>query len=187
MDETDDATEWQRRYDESVARETASVDADGASGAQFAAMEASGCLPGWVGAIASVSTAAVAFIRRIARRSRTQRDAAGSAELPYAGGALRSRWWLHRARRAGNRIGLFDCPNYGPRMHIESVAIIVNDYDAAIVFFTDALGFELIEDSPSLTNGGRPKRWVVVRPPGATTAVLLAQADGDRQSAAVAN
>ena len=70
-------------------------------------------------------------------------------------------------------------------MHIESVAIIVNDYDAAIDFFVNAVGFELIEDSPSLTNDGRSKRWVVVRPPGATTGVLLAQADGDRQSAAV--
>ncbi len=70
-------------------------------------------------------------------------------------------------------------------MHIESVAIIVNDYDAAIAFFVDAIGFELIEDSPSLTNDGRSKRWVVVRPPGAATGVLLAQADGDRQAAAV--
>lgn len=72
-------------------------------------------------------------------------------------------------------------------MHIESLAIIVNDYDAAIDFFVHAVGFELIEDSPSLTNDGRTKRWVVVRPPGATTGVLLAQADGARQSASVGN
>jgi catechol 2,3-dioxygenase-like lactoylglutathione lyase family enzyme len=70
-------------------------------------------------------------------------------------------------------------------MHIESVAIIVDDYDEAIVFFVDALGFELIEDSPALTNDGRPKRWVIVCPPGASTALLLVRADGDRQSAAV--
>ncbi len=70
-------------------------------------------------------------------------------------------------------------------MHIELVAIIVDDYDEAIAFFTDVLGFELIEDSPSLTNDGRPKRWVVVRPPDATTGVLLALADGARQSAGV--
>ena len=70
-------------------------------------------------------------------------------------------------------------------MHLESVAIIVNDYDAAIDFFVNAIGFELVEDSPSLTNDGRPKRWVVVRPPGATTGVLLAQADGADQVAAV--
>jgi catechol 2,3-dioxygenase-like lactoylglutathione lyase family enzyme len=70
-------------------------------------------------------------------------------------------------------------------MHIESVAIIVNDYDEAIDFFVNALGFDLVEDSASLTNDGRPKRWVVVRPPGASTGVLLAQADGAAQSAAV--
>lgn len=70
-------------------------------------------------------------------------------------------------------------------MRLESVAIIVDDYDAAIEFFVGSLGFELIEDSPSLTNDGRPKRWVVVRPPGAATGVLLAQADGPQQSAAV--
>jgi len=70
-------------------------------------------------------------------------------------------------------------------MHIESVAILVVDYDDAIAFFVDALGFELIEDTPSLTNDGRKKRWVVVRPPGATTAILLAQVDGERQTAGV--
>jgi catechol 2,3-dioxygenase-like lactoylglutathione lyase family enzyme len=66
-------------------------------------------------------------------------------------------------------------------MYLEQVALIVDDYDDAIRFFVDAVGFELVEDSPSLTNDGRPKRWVVVRPPGATTALLLAQADGERQ------
>ncbi len=71
-------------------------------------------------------------------------------------------------------------------MHLEQVAIIVEDYDAAIAFFVGALGFELVEDSPALTtHGGRPKRWVVVRPPGAPTGLLLARADGERQSRAV--
>jgi len=75
--------------------------------------------------------------------------------------------------------------DYGRPMHIESVAVLVSDYDAAIAFFVDIVGFELIEDSPSLTNDGRSKRWVVVRPPGARTGVVLAQADGERQSASV--
>ena len=71
-------------------------------------------------------------------------------------------------------------------MHLEQLALIVDDYDAAIGFFVDALGFELVEDSPALTtNDGRPKRWVVVRPPGASTALLLARADGERQERAV--
>ncbi|WP_458690303.1 VOC family protein [Nocardia tengchongensis] len=70
-------------------------------------------------------------------------------------------------------------------MHLELIAIIVEEYDSAIEFFVETLGFDLIEDSPSLTNDGRPKRWVVVRPPGATTGILLAQADGDRQRLAI--
>jgi catechol 2,3-dioxygenase-like lactoylglutathione lyase family enzyme len=70
-------------------------------------------------------------------------------------------------------------------MHIEQVALIVDDYDEAIRFFVDTLGFELVEDSPALTNDGRPKRWVVVRPPGAATALLLARADGERQARTV--
>jgi len=66
---------------------------------------------------------------------------------------------------------------------LQLVAIVVDDYDPAIGFFVDVLGFELVEDSPALTNDGRPKRWVVVRPPGAETGILLARADGDEQVA----
>lgn len=69
--------------------------------------------------------------------------------------------------------------------YVDRVALIVRDYDEAIAFFVEKLGFELEEDSPSLTNDGRPKRWVVVRPPGGQTGILLARADGDRQSAAI--
>jgi catechol 2,3-dioxygenase-like lactoylglutathione lyase family enzyme len=70
-------------------------------------------------------------------------------------------------------------------MHLELVSLIVQDYDDAIDFFVRRLGFELVEDSPATTtHEGRPKRWVVVRPPGAATGVLLARADGDEQRAA---
>ncbi len=69
--------------------------------------------------------------------------------------------------------------------HIEQVALIVDDYDEAIAFFVGCLGFELVEDSPSLTNDGRPKRWVVVRPPGALPGLLLVRADGENQERAV--
>jgi catechol 2,3-dioxygenase-like lactoylglutathione lyase family enzyme len=68
---------------------------------------------------------------------------------------------------------------------LELVALIVRDYDTAIASFVDVLGFELVEDSPSLTNDGRAKRWVVVRPPGAVTGILLARADGVEQQAAI--
>lgn len=66
-------------------------------------------------------------------------------------------------------------------MHLELITLIVEAYDPAIEFFVGILGFDLIEDSPSLTNDGREKRWVVVRPPGAQTGILLARADGERQ------
>lgn len=69
--------------------------------------------------------------------------------------------------------------------HLQLTALIVDDYDAAIAFFVDKLGFALAEDSPSLTNDGRPKRWVVVRPPGGESGLLLARADGETQQAAV--
>jgi catechol 2,3-dioxygenase-like lactoylglutathione lyase family enzyme len=70
-------------------------------------------------------------------------------------------------------------------VHIDLVTIIVAEYGPAIRFFVEALGFELAEDVPSTTNDGRPKRWVVVRPPGATTGILLARADGEQQTATV--
>ena len=70
-------------------------------------------------------------------------------------------------------------------MHLGLVALVVSEYDPAIAFFVDTLGFELVEDSPALTNDGRRKRWVVVRPPGAATGLLLARADGEDQAAIV--
>jgi catechol 2,3-dioxygenase-like lactoylglutathione lyase family enzyme len=71
-------------------------------------------------------------------------------------------------------------------VHIEQVALIVEDYDEAIAFFVDVVGFELVEDSPTLTSrSSKPKRWVVVRPPGAATALLLARAEGDRETRSV--
>jgi catechol 2,3-dioxygenase-like lactoylglutathione lyase family enzyme len=70
-------------------------------------------------------------------------------------------------------------------VHLGLIAIVVGDYDPAISFFVDVLGFELVEDSPALTNDGRAKRWVVVRPPGAATGLLLARADGESQAAVI--
>ena len=65
--------------------------------------------------------------------------------------------------------------------NVELVALLVRDYEPAIRLFVDVLEFELVEDTPSLTNDGRPKRWVVVRPTGARTGILLARADGEHQ------
>lgn len=71
--------------------------------------------------------------------------------------------------------------------NLDLVALIVDDYDQALDFFVRVLHFELIEDAPSATNDGRPKRWVVVRPAGGTTGILLARADGQHQRSAVGN
>jgi catechol 2,3-dioxygenase-like lactoylglutathione lyase family enzyme len=68
---------------------------------------------------------------------------------------------------------------------LQRVTIVVDEYDPAIAFFVEVLGFDLVDDSSSLTNDGRQKRWVVVRPPGAETGILLARADGDAQAAVV--
>ena len=61
---------------------------------------------------------------------------------------------------------------------IAQVAILVSDYDEAIAYFTETLGFELLEDAALSPT----KRWVVVAPSGANGArLLLAKADGERQ------
>jgi catechol 2,3-dioxygenase-like lactoylglutathione lyase family enzyme len=70
-------------------------------------------------------------------------------------------------------------------VRVDLITIVVDDYDPAIEFFVEVLRFDLVEDSPSLTNDGRPKRWVVVRPPAGETGILLARADGERQRAIV--
>jgi catechol 2,3-dioxygenase-like lactoylglutathione lyase family enzyme len=69
--------------------------------------------------------------------------------------------------------------------HLGLATVVVSEYDPAISFFVKTLGFDLIEDSPAQTNDGRPKRWVVVRPPGGETGLLLARADGAEQLAVI--
>lgn len=69
--------------------------------------------------------------------------------------------------------------------NIELVALVVREYEPAIAFFVNVLQFELVEDVPSLTNDGRPKRWIVVRPAGGGTGILLARADGEHQVSVV--
>ena len=65
------------------------------------------------------------------------------------------------------------------------VAIVVRDYDEAIAFYTEKLGFELVEDTfiPA-----QQKRWVVVSPPGAREAqILLARGVGEEQTSRIGN
>ncbi len=68
--------------------------------------------------------------------------------------------------------------------HIESVALLVREYDEAIAFYRDRLGFTLLED----TDRGGGKRWVRVAPPGSDGAgLLLARATTPEQRACVGN
>ncbi|GAA3360317.1 VOC family protein [Streptomyces antimycoticus] len=66
--------------------------------------------------------------------------------------------------------------------HLGLVTVVVRDYDEAIAFYRDVIGFQLLED----TRIDAEKRWVVVAPPGAReTAVLLARAMTGEQEARV--
>lgn len=60
------------------------------------------------------------------------------------------------------------------------ISLIVPDYDVAIAFYCGKLGFRLIEDLDQGT-----KRWVTVQPPGGGTRIVLAQAEGQEQTAAI--
>jgi catechol 2,3-dioxygenase-like lactoylglutathione lyase family enzyme len=69
-------------------------------------------------------------------------------------------------------------------LSIATVSLVVANYDEAIAFYCERLGFELVAD----TDMGDGKRWVVVAPPDRTGAqLLLAKADGEAQRAAIGN
>ncbi|HEX8655643.1 MAG TPA: VOC family protein [Allosphingosinicella sp.] len=71
------------------------------------------------------------------------------------------------------------------RRSIAHVALVVRDYDEAIAFFTEKLGFTLLADEHQPE---QDKRWVLVAPPGSSgTAVLLARAATPEQAAFIGN
>lgn len=68
--------------------------------------------------------------------------------------------------------------------HIAHIALVVKDYDEAIHFYCDRIGFELKEDIPL----SETKRWVVVQPKGeGNCSLLLAKAAGDEQQNRIGN
>lgn len=69
------------------------------------------------------------------------------------------------------------------KQQLSMVSLIVRDYEEAIHFYTQILGFALTHDEPL----SGTKRWVVVTPPGSVTSVLLAKATGPGQTAAIGN
>ena len=71
--------------------------------------------------------------------------------------------------------------------HLAHIALIVRDYDEAIGFYTEKLGFTLVEDT---YQPEQDKRWVTIRPPGArdgATTILLARAASPEQEAFIGN
>jgi catechol 2,3-dioxygenase-like lactoylglutathione lyase family enzyme len=64
---------------------------------------------------------------------------------------------------------------------IATVSLVVADYDEAIAFYRDRLGFQLVADTP--LGGG--KRWVLVAPAGGGARLLLALADGEAERARI--
>ena len=72
----------------------------------------------------------------------------------------------------------------GMNQRLAHIALVVADYDEAIAFYTQRLGFDLLEDTPL----SESKRWVVVRPKGiGACGLLLAKAVGDEQASRVGN
>ncbi|MBD1210860.1 MAG: VOC family protein [Ignavibacteria bacterium] len=67
--------------------------------------------------------------------------------------------------------------------NIAALTLLVRDYDEAIAYYTEKLGFVLLEDTPL----GAGKRWVRVAPKGSETALLLAQASTEEQKAHIGN
>ena len=73
------------------------------------------------------------------------------------------------------------------KQHLALVALVVADYDEAIAWYTEKLGFTLVQNTPD-TDQGAGRRWVVVRPTGSVgTAFLLAKAFNDEQKRAIGN
>ena len=68
------------------------------------------------------------------------------------------------------------------RQSLTLLTLVVRDYDEAITFYVNTLGFELEEDRPVPEQA---KRWVVVRPLGSPVALLLARAATPEQQARV--
>ena len=69
----------------------------------------------------------------------------------------------------------------GPGRRIATVALVVGDYDEAIRWYSEKLGFALAED----VDLGGGKRWVTVEPGNGGARLLLAKADGERQASRI--
>lgn len=69
------------------------------------------------------------------------------------------------------------------KQSIVHIALVVDDYDEAIRFYTEKLGFTLLDDTPQ----SETKRWVLVGPEGGDCSLLLAKGVGDEQRSRIGN
>ena len=69
------------------------------------------------------------------------------------------------------------------KQQLVHITILVRDYDEAIAFYTQQLGFSLTED----TKLSGTKRWVLVTPKGSSCSLLLAKAANEEQSSRIGN
>lgn len=70
------------------------------------------------------------------------------------------------------------------KQHLAHIALVIDDYDKAIEYYTQTLSFNLLEDSKL----SETKRWVLVAPPGSDgCSILLAQAVGPEQKSRIGN
>lgn len=71
------------------------------------------------------------------------------------------------------------------KQSIAQVALVVREYDEAIAFYVDTLGWRLVEDT---CVSEQDKRWVIIAPPGShESRLLLARAVGEEQSSRIGN
>ena len=69
------------------------------------------------------------------------------------------------------------------KKHLAHVTVVVRDYDEAIAYYTQKLGFKLVTD----VDLGEGKRWVLVAPEGSECNMVLGKAVGEEQKAAIGN
>ena len=113
-----------------------------------------------------------------------------AVRLPGSRTGIGGKWYntasSHRRQREGSNFDTRDTIRARDMTQsIGYVAVVVEDYDEAITFYVDTLGFRLVEDTYIAAQN---KRWVLVAPPGAHEAkLLLARAVGAEQASRIGN
>ena len=125
---------------------------------------------------------ALAQLRGTSPETVTDFRAVGGAQLPSTVIGLLMHAGEHAARHAGQIKTTSLLVTAGAAL--DMVTLVVRDHDEAVAFFTGKLGFALLEDT---YQPEQDKRWVVVKPPGPASRILLARANTDSQRAAIGN